>query len=108
MAIDSSPYENFHEFGSTFWDPSRIEGVLFRNSTVPLFQQTYCIIILCQVRQEVKFLEKFEAPEKFRKLKKEHISCSNLSHQVLFLKHFDNYCRVGKFSLTLCKHRLAL
>jgi len=34
-----------------------------------------------KVRQEVKFLEKFEAPEKFSKLKKEHISCSNLSHQ---------------------------
>ena len=30
----------------------------------------------------MKFLEKFEAPEKFKKLKKEHISCSNLSHQV--------------------------
>lgn len=35
-----------------------------------------------KVRQEVKFLEKFEAAEKFKKLKKEHISCSNLSHQV--------------------------
>ena len=35
-----------------------------------------------KVRQEVKFLEKFESPEKFKKLKKEHISCSNLSHQV--------------------------
>ena len=41
-----------------------------------------------KVRQEVKFLEKFEAAEKFKKLKKEHISCSNLSHQV-------NHC-VGK------------
>ena len=37
---------------------------------------------LSKVRQEVKFLEKFEAAEKFKKLKKEHISCSNLSHQV--------------------------
>ena len=34
------------------------------------------------MRQEVKFLEKFEAADKFSKLKKEHISCSNLSHQV--------------------------
>ena len=39
-------------------------------------------ITFSKVRQEVKFLEKFEAPEKFKKLKKEHISCSNLSHQV--------------------------
>lgn len=37
----------------------------------------------------MKFLEKFEAPEKFSKLKKEHISCSNLSHQVLFVKTFS-------------------
>ena len=38
--------------------------------------------VFSKVRQEVKFLEKFEAAEKFKKLKKEHISCSNLSHQV--------------------------
>jgi hypothetical protein len=34
-----------------------------------------------QVRQEVKFLEKFESAENFCKLKKEHIACSNLAHQ---------------------------
>ena len=33
-----------------------------------------------KVRQELKFLEKFEAPENFGDLKKEHISCSNLLH----------------------------
>jgi len=34
-----------------------------------------------KVRQEVKFLEKFETQENFSKLKKEHIACSNLVHQ---------------------------
>lgn len=33
-----------------------------------------------KVRQELKFLEKFECAENFSKLKKEHISCSNLVH----------------------------
>jgi len=33
-----------------------------------------------KVRQEVKFLEKFEADENISKLKKEHINCSNLAH----------------------------
>ena len=33
-----------------------------------------------KVRQELKFLEKFETPENFCDLKKEHISCSNLVH----------------------------
>jgi len=33
-----------------------------------------------KVRQEVKFLEKFEDEVQFGKLKKEHISCSNLVH----------------------------
>lgn len=33
-----------------------------------------------KVRQEVKFLEKFQEEENFGKLKKEHISCSNLVH----------------------------
>ena len=35
-----------------------------------------------QVRQEVKFLEKFLAPGKLEGLKREHIGCSNLAHQV--------------------------
>ena len=33
-----------------------------------------------KVRQEVKFLEKFEDETNFCNLKKEHISCSNLVH----------------------------
>ena len=33
-----------------------------------------------KVKQELKFLEKFEIPENFCDLKKEHISCSNLVH----------------------------
>ena len=33
-----------------------------------------------KVRQELKFLEKFENPENFIDLKKEHINCSNLVH----------------------------
>ena len=33
-----------------------------------------------KVRQELKFLEKFESPENFIDLKKEHINCSNLVH----------------------------
>jgi len=33
-----------------------------------------------KVRQELKFLEKFESPENVNELKKEHISCSNLVH----------------------------
>jgi len=34
-----------------------------------------------KVRQEVKFLEKFDDPRNFLSLKKEHIACSNLAHQ---------------------------
>lgn len=33
-----------------------------------------------KVRQELKFLEKFESPENLIDLKKEHINCSNLVH----------------------------
>ena len=33
-----------------------------------------------KIRQELKFLEKFEDPENFSGLKKEHINCSNLIH----------------------------
>ena len=33
-----------------------------------------------KIRQEIKFLEKFEDPDQFSELKKEHISCSNLVH----------------------------
>jgi len=33
-----------------------------------------------KIRQELKFLQKFEDPEHFSELKKEHISCSNLIH----------------------------
>ena len=33
-----------------------------------------------KIRQELKFLEKFEDPAFFSGLKKEHISCSNLIH----------------------------
>ena len=33
-----------------------------------------------KVRQELKFLEKFQDPQNFHSLKKEHISCSNLVH----------------------------
>jgi hypothetical protein len=38
-----------------------------------------------KVRQEVKFLEKFEDEKTFHKLKKEHISCSNLVHLDSFI-----------------------
>ena len=38
-----------------------------------------------KVRQEVKFLEKFEDDKIFHKLKKEHISCSNLVHLDSFI-----------------------
>lgn len=56
------------------------------------------VLILCtwgnsqhlQVRQEVKFLEKFEKPANFSNLKKEHIACSNLAHQVGRLHHCFN------------------
>ena len=38
-----------------------------------------------KVKQEVKFLEKFEDEITFLKLKKEHISCSNLVHLESFI-----------------------
>jgi len=38
-----------------------------------------------KVKQEVKFLEKFEDGKKFLKLKKEHINCSNLVHLDSFI-----------------------
>ena len=38
-----------------------------------------------KVRQEVKFLEKFQDETNFHKLKKEHISCSNLVHLDSFI-----------------------
>ena len=39
-----------------------------------------------KVKQEVKFLEKFEDNEIFYQLKREHISCSNLVHLDSFIK----------------------
>ena len=39
-----------------------------------------------KVKQEVKFLGKFEDKETFCQLKKEHISCSNLVHLDSFIK----------------------
>jgi len=38
-----------------------------------------------KVRQEVKFLERFQDEKTFHKLKKEHISCSNLAHLDSFI-----------------------
>jgi len=38
-----------------------------------------------KVKQEVKFLEKFQDGKKFQKLKKEHINCSNLVHLESFI-----------------------
>ena len=38
-----------------------------------------------KVKQEVKFLEKFQDEITFLKLKKEHISCSNLVHLESFI-----------------------
>ena len=38
-----------------------------------------------KVKQEVKFLERFEDEKTFKKLKKEHISCSNLVHLESFI-----------------------
>ena len=63
--------------------------------------QSIAIICLSKVRQEVKFLEKFEAAEKFKKLKKEHISCSNLSHQVNHC--VGESCLAAKMSKILAK-----
>ena len=63
--------------------------------------QSIAIIFVSKVRQEVKFLEKFEAAEKFKKLKKEHISCSNLSHQVNHC--VGESCLAAKMSKILAK-----
>ena len=64
-----------------------------------------------KVKQEVKFLEKFEDGKKFLKLKKEHINCSNLVHLDSFISqiflvnkptavmHPFNLCREGETEL---------
>ena len=54
-----------------------------------------------KVKQEVKFLEKFEDEKTFHKLKKEHISCSNLVHLESFISQIflvqKSYCCDASF-----------
>ena len=39
-----------------------------------------------KIRQEIKFLEKFNNATSFHKLKREHLNCSNLLHLESFVK----------------------